>query len=89
VTAPIIIVVAPVSSGPQKLATSSRVRAVAGSRVSGCSARPAQIQAWTADSMMKAVAPIRKTCPAGAGSRPRTIAAKTAKARAPKAAVQA
>jgi len=42
VTAPIIVVVAPVRIGPQKLAMSSARRAVAGCKKPGCNARAAQ-----------------------------------------------
>ena len=67
------------STGPQKAATSSASRAVAGWRLPGCNARPPRIQPCTQVSAMSATAPAKKMSAYGFGSARRTYAAYTPK----------
>jgi hypothetical protein len=60
VTGAIIVVVAPVSTGPMKSATSRTVRVIAGSRAPACSARPPHVQVQTAIDAAYTVAPKKK-----------------------------
>jgi hypothetical protein len=72
------VIVVEVSTGPQKLAMSRSVRAVAGSSSLECHAIPPQIQPCTAVSAASAMAPKKNTSRCGAGSCARIKAAKVA-----------